>query len=110
MDNASIKAIVAELGPLLIGHAPGKIFQLGPLSLAIDFRLRDGYLFISVEPGLPRLYLIKRRVRDLEKQSIAPAQFALALRKELAGATLNELEKDSADRVIRFRFAGRAEP
>jgi len=109
MDEEAIKEIVAELGPLLIGRAPGKIFQLGPLSLAIDFRLRDGYLFISAEPGLPRLYLIKRRVRDLEKQSIPLTQFALALRKELAGATLRELEKDSAERVVRFRFTGKDE-
>ncbi|HVS82410.1 MAG TPA: NFACT family protein [Pyrinomonadaceae bacterium] len=105
MDDESIKAIVAEIEPLLVGRAPGKLFQLGPLSLAIDFRLRDGYLFISAEPGLPRLHLIKRRVRDLEKQSIPSTQFALALRKELAGATLRALKKDSADRVVRFRFA-----
>ena len=109
MDNESIKAIVAEIEPLLIGRAPGKIFQLGPLALVIDFRLRDGYLFLSTEPGLPRLHLIKRRVRDLEKQSIPPTQFALALRKELAGATLSAIEKDTADRVVRFRFAGRDE-
>jgi predicted ribosome quality control (RQC) complex YloA/Tae2 family protein len=109
MDDESIKAIVAEIEPLLVGRAPGKIFQLGPLSLAIDFRLRDGYLFISAEPVGPRLYLIKRRVRDLEKQSIPLTQFALALRKELAGATLRALEKDSADRVIRFRLACRDE-
>src|SRR5712692_2594008 len=82
MDDQTIKAIVAEIEPLLIGRAPGRLFQLGPLSLAIDFRLRDGYLFLSAEPGLPRLYLIKRRVRDLEKQSIPLTQFALALRKE----------------------------
>src|SRR6202521_4005864 len=109
MDDESIKEIVAEIEPLLAGGAPGKIFQLGPLALAIDFRLRDGYLFISAEPGLPRLYLIKRRVRDLEKQSIPLTQFALTLRKELAGATLRALEKDSADRVLRFRFAGKDE-
>jgi predicted ribosome quality control (RQC) complex YloA/Tae2 family protein len=109
MDDESIKAIVNEIEPLLIGRAPGKIFQLGPLSLVIDFRLRDGYLFFSAEPVGPRLYLIKRRVRDLEKQSILLTQFALALRKELAGATLHALEKDSADRVVRFQFAGRDE-
>jgi predicted ribosome quality control (RQC) complex YloA/Tae2 family protein len=109
MDDVSIKEIVAEIEPLLIGRAQGKIFQLGPLSLAIDFRLRDGYLFISAEPVGPRLYLIKRRVRDLEKQSIPLTQFALVLRKELAGATLRALEKDSTDRVVRFRFAGRDE-
>ncbi|PYS82679.1 MAG: hypothetical protein DMF70_07735, partial [Acidobacteria bacterium] len=51
----------------------------------------------------------KRRVRNLEKQSIPLTQFALALRKELAGATLSAIEKASADRVVRFRFAGRDE-
>jgi predicted ribosome quality control (RQC) complex YloA/Tae2 family protein len=109
MDDESIKAIVAEIEPLLIGRSPGKIFQLGPLSLAIDFRLRDGYLLLSAEPVGPRLYLIKRRVRDLEKQSIPLTQFALTLKKELAGATLRALEKDSADRVVRFRFTCRDE-
>src|SRR5713226_990291 len=109
MDAEAIGTIVTEIEALLTDRAPGKIFQLGPFSLAIDFRLRDGYLFISAEPGLPRLYLIKRRVRDLEKQSIPPTQFALALKKELAGATLRALEKDSADRVVCFRFAGKDE-
>jgi predicted ribosome quality control (RQC) complex YloA/Tae2 family protein len=109
MDDESIKVIVAEIEPLVIGRAPGKIFQLGPLSLAIDFRLRDGYLFLSAEPVGPRLYLIKRRVRDLEKQSIPLIQFALTLRKELSNTTLRALEKDSADRIVRFRFAGKDE-
>jgi len=110
MDDESIKAIVAEIAPLLLGRAPGKIFQLGPLSLAIDFRQREhGYLLISAEPGLPRLHLIKRRVRDLEKQSTPPNQFALTLRKELSNTTLRSVEKDAGDRVVRFRFAGRDE-
>lgn len=109
MDDESIKAIVAEMTPLLTGRAPGKIFQLNPLSLAIDFRLRDGYLFISVEPGMPRLYLIKRRVRDLEKQSTASNQFALTLRKELSGTELQSIEKDAGDRIVRFGFVGNDE-
>jgi predicted ribosome quality control (RQC) complex YloA/Tae2 family protein len=109
MEDGSIKAIVAEIAPLLIGRAPGKIFQLDQLSLTIDFRIRDGYVFISVEPGLPRLYLIKRRVRDLEKQSIPLTQFALTVRKELANTTLKSLENDFEDRVVRFRFAGKDE-
>lgn len=106
MDSQTIKELVAEIAPLLTGLAPGKIFQLGPLSLAIDFRLRDGYLFLSVEPGLPRIHLIKRRVRDLEKQSIPSSQFALTLRKELSGTFLRAVEKDPEDRIARFRFAG----
>lgn len=107
MDDLSIQAIISELEPLLIGRSPGKIFQLGPASLAIDFGLRDfGYLFISVEPAEPRLYLIKRKVRDLEKQSISPTPFALALRKELSGTQIDSFAKDTDDRIVRVGFAG----
>jgi predicted ribosome quality control (RQC) complex YloA/Tae2 family protein len=110
MDDASLEEIVKEIAPLLIGRAAGKIFQLGPASLAIDFGVRDrGYLFISVDPAQPRLYLIKRRVRDLEKQVTPPTPFALTLRKELSGTQLDSLVKDAGDRIIRFLFSGRDE-
>jgi predicted ribosome quality control (RQC) complex YloA/Tae2 family protein len=107
MDDESIKLIVDEITPLLTGRAPGKIFQFSPTSLAIDFGLRDaGYLFISVEPAAPRLHLIKRRVRDLEKQSSPLTTFALGLRKELSNTRIASVEKESNDRVVWFAFAG----
>jgi predicted ribosome quality control (RQC) complex YloA/Tae2 family protein len=96
MDDQSIREIVDEIRPLLIHRAPGKIFQLGPASLAIDFRLREpAFLFVSAEPSTPRLYLIRRRIRDLEKQSTPPTPFSLTLRKELADTQLNAIEKDA---------------
>ena len=107
MDDQAINEIVAEITPLMIGRAPGKIFQLTPLSLVIDFRLRDhGDLFVSVEPAQPRMYLIKRRVRDLEKQSVPLTQFAQGLRKELSNTTLRAIEKDPNDRIVSFHFSG----
>lgn len=107
MDDESISLIVAETAPLLTGRAPGKIFQLGPRSLAIDFGLQDaGYLFISVEPAAPRLYLIKRRVRDLEKQSSLLTSFGLGMRKELSGTRLVTVEKEPGDRIVWFALAG----
>jgi predicted ribosome quality control (RQC) complex YloA/Tae2 family protein len=107
MDDQAIKEIVAEIEPLMIGRAPGKIFQLSPLSLVIDFRLRDhGDLFISVEPAQPRMYLVRRRVRDLEKQSIPSTPFAQVLRKELSNTTVRSLEKDPTDRIVYFYFSG----
>ena len=110
MDDQSISAVTTEIEPLLVGHAPGKIFQLGPLSMAIDFRLRDqDYLFVSIEPAQPRLYLVKRRTRDLEKQSVTLSQFALTLRKELSNTTVRSVKKDGEDRVVRFAFAGQDE-
>src|SRR5580765_3069636 len=110
MDDASIQEIVAEITPLLVGRAPGKIFQLGPNSLALDFGLRaEGYLFISVEPASPRLYLIKRRVRDLEKKSRPLGQFGLVLRKTLENTRLISITKDASDRVVRLDFQGQDE-
>jgi predicted ribosome quality control (RQC) complex YloA/Tae2 family protein len=107
MDDQAIQQIVEEIRPLMFGRAPGKIFQLSPLSLVIDFRLRDhGDLFISVEPAQPRMYLIKRRVRDLEKQSVPLTQFGQSLRKELSGTSLRSIEKDPEDRIVWFYFAG----
>lgn len=107
MDDATIAAVVAEITAPLVSRAPGKMFQLNPQSLAIDFGLRsEGYLFVSVEPAHPRLYFIKRRVRDLEKQSITLSQFGLTLRKELSQMTVSEVEKDPADRIVWFKFRG----
>ncbi|HEY3105153.1 MAG TPA: NFACT RNA binding domain-containing protein [Pyrinomonadaceae bacterium] len=107
MDDATISEVVSEITPLLVGRGPGKIFQLTPQSLAIDFGLRaHGYLFISVEPAQARLYLIKRRVRDLEKQSGPLNQFGLSLRKELSRTRLSSVQKQSADRVVWFKFEG----
>jgi predicted ribosome quality control (RQC) complex YloA/Tae2 family protein len=109
MNDETIQAIVEEIAPLLVGRMMGKVFQLSRTALAIDFRLSDGrYLFLSVDPGLaPRLYLIERRVRDLEKESLQPSSFVLALRKHLSGAELRSLSKDDGDRIVRLSFRGR---
>jgi predicted ribosome quality control (RQC) complex YloA/Tae2 family protein len=106
VNDQTIKAIVGELAPALVGHSFGKVFQLSRLSLAIDFRTGDGrYLFLSVEPQAgPRLYLIERKVRELEKQSLPPASFVMTLYKRLSGARLLSLTKDEVDRVVRFSF------
>ena len=86
----------------------GPVFQLSRASLAADFRTGDGrYLFIAAEPGDPRLYMLARPVRELEKASEHPSAFLLALRKHLGGAVLRDLTKDDGDRVVRFSFAAR---
>lgn len=107
MNNQLIREIVAEIAPELVGRAWGKVWQLGRARLAVDFRRREGrYLFLSVEPQQPRLYLLETPVRALEKESLAPANFALALRKHLGGARLLSVTKDAQDRIVRFAFAG----
>ncbi|HYP01439.1 MAG TPA: NFACT family protein, partial [Pyrinomonadaceae bacterium] len=106
MNDQLIADIVAELAPVLEGRMMGKVWQLSRVALAFDLRLSDGrYLFVSVEPAAPRLYTIARSVRELEKQSLPPSNFVLALRKHLGGARLLEVKKDEGERVVRFSFA-----
>ena len=106
MNEKLIEEVVAEIRPALAGRRWGKLFQLSGASLAVDFRAGGGhYLLLSVEPNQPRLHLISRTVRELEKASHAPTPFALVLRKHLGGATLKSLSKDEGERVVRFRLA-----
>ena len=105
MDDQTIKGVVEELAPVLIGRPMGKVFQLSRATLAIDFRLSDSrYLFISVEPNQPRIYLIERTVREMEKGSLTPSPFVFVLRKHLSRAILQAITKDEGDRIVRLSF------
>ena len=104
MDQALIKSVVDELRTALTGRYCGKIYQLGPLSFAIDFGLRGEFLFISVDPSNPRFYLIRRRTKDLEKQSVALNAFGQMMRSKLSGAHVVDVSKDPLDRIVRLTF------
>jgi predicted ribosome quality control (RQC) complex YloA/Tae2 family protein len=105
MQPQTIQEIVEELKASLSDHFVGRVFQMSPFSLAIDFGVRNaGYLFVSAEPAQPRLYLIKRTGRELEKQSVPLSHFAQALRARLGGGRLVAITKDENERVIRLRF------
>ncbi|HKP45292.1 MAG TPA: NFACT RNA binding domain-containing protein [Pyrinomonadaceae bacterium] len=107
MNDATLNTIVAELQDVLCGRFLGRIFQLSPTSLALDFQLRQkAFLYLSVEPASPRLYLITRTMRELEQQSLPPAPFVQAMRAALHGATLSPIVKDQSERVVRFKFIG----
>ena len=104
MQNAVIQRVVEELRPSLKGRFFGKIFQLAPRAFAFDFGLRGEYLFISVDPASPRLYLIKRRLKELEKQSFPLAPFAQMMRSKLSGGHVTNISKDPLDRIVRLTF------
>lgn len=106
VDDKTLQAVVDEIAPILRNRSLGKIFQIGKLQFVIDFRPGDGrYLFLNFEAqSVPRLYLVRRRVRDLEKQSEHTGNFALFARKQLADAGLVKIAKDANDRIVRFQF------
>jgi predicted ribosome quality control (RQC) complex YloA/Tae2 family protein len=105
MHEQLIAEIVEEIAPQIAGRALGKVWQLGRAALAFDFRLGDGrFLLVSCDPARPRLYIVERRARDLERQADAPSQFLLALRRRAGGAAVRAVTKDAGERVVRFAF------
>ncbi len=110
MNDKTLQKVCAELETALAGRKFGKIFSLSRFQIAIDFRLHDSrYLFISIEPTNPRIYLIKRRLRDLEKQTKTSSAFLLLLRKHLSNAVLLNVEKLEDERIVRFELAAQNE-
>jgi predicted ribosome quality control (RQC) complex YloA/Tae2 family protein len=110
MHEQTIQDVVEEIAPALLGRTMGKIFQLSRAALAFDFRTHDNrYLFLNLDPADPRMYMIERRVRDLEKQAMPLSQFGLVLRKQLSGAELLAISKDEHERIVRFSFAAQDE-
>ncbi len=103
MNLTAITAVCDELRSVLVGRRFGKIFQLSKSEIAVDFHL-PRYLFISLAPVGPGAYLIKRRLRDLEKTSGNPSNFSLQLRKALSGAEMTAVEQAPGERVLIFSF------
>ena len=104
MHDELIRRVVEELRTSLSGRFLGKIYQLAPLSFAFDFGLRGSFLFVSAEPSSPRLYLIERRGRDLQKASVPLMHFGQLLRAKTNGAAVVAVDKDPLDRVVRLTF------
>lgn len=104
MHQELIQQVVAEVRQRITGRFLGKIFQLTPLTLVIDFGHRGTLLLISGDPASPRFYFTERRVRDLEKQSIPLSHFGTLVRTQLGGGELVDIVKDPAERVVRLTF------
>lgn len=107
MNLATLEAILPELQAALIGRRCGKVFPLSRHSIAIDLRLDDSrYLFINIEPANPCIYLIRRRMRDLEKQSLNSPVFVMQMKRHLAGLEVMNIEMLPDERVVCFELAG----
>jgi predicted ribosome quality control (RQC) complex YloA/Tae2 family protein len=105
VDLATVTAIRDELEAELKGRRFGKIVPLSKTDIAIDFRLADSrYLFISIEPGNPRAYLIRRKLREMEKIASSPTPFLLGLKKRLSGAEMRSVTQIPDERVLFFEF------
>lgn len=105
MNDLTISAVRGQLEAELMGRTMGKIFQLSRTRIAVDFRPGGGrFLFICADPGSPRAYLVRRKLRELEKRSGTPLPFSLVLRKRLSGGVVTGVEKVEAERILKILF------
>ena len=110
MNEITLKKISAELQTELTGQKFGKIYLLSRFRFVIDFRLPDSkYLYISIEPTAPRIHLIKRGFKELEKRTKNETSFALLLRTRIGNSVLQNLEKFEDERIVQFEFLARNE-
>ena len=110
MNFATLEKIRDEIAAAVIGRRFGKAFPLSRNEIAVDLRLPDSrYLFISVDPSDPRIYLIRRRMRDLEKASSNPSPFNLLLKKHLSGTEIKGVKSIDGERVLILDLAGESE-
>jgi predicted ribosome quality control (RQC) complex YloA/Tae2 family protein len=110
MDELTLETIAGEAQAALAGGIWGRVWQTGRAAFFCEIRKEGApFLFLCADPAAPRLYPAPRRVRDVERNMLAPQGFALTLRRRLAGLTLVAVTKDAGERVVRLAFTGRDE-
>ncbi len=105
VTETEIEQLRTEIADELAGLRFGKVFQIDPMSLAIDFFPHSGrYLFISFGPRLGATYLIRRRLKDLERAAVHQTPFAIDLKKLLFGMEFVGVSRIAGSKAIRFDF------
>jgi predicted ribosome quality control (RQC) complex YloA/Tae2 family protein len=111
VNSKTLEIITKELSAELTGRRFGKVFQLGRRN-EFAFDLRPGgsrYLYIDLRPGDPGVYLISRRLKDLERSSGNLYPFSLTLRKQLSGAEVVSVRKFPGERVLELELTAEDE-
>jgi predicted ribosome quality control (RQC) complex YloA/Tae2 family protein len=105
MTETELTQIGREIAEAMIGIRVGKIFPLGPGAIAIDFFPHEGrYLYISFARGNGITYLIRRRLKDLERSSTHASPFVIELRKICFGMELKSVYVDPDGLAIRLEL------
>lgn len=110
MNAETLDRIVEEIGRELTGRRVGKVFQLSAFELGVDLRSSGTrFLYLNFSPGSPRLYLIRRKLRELERRSVNPTPFLASMRKHLSDAEVRSISRVQNERVIRIGLTGTGE-
>lgn len=89
MTEAETKQIAGEIEEAMLGRKFGKIFPLSERSFAVDFYPHSGnYLFIDSTAKSGSVFLIVRKLKELERSKVHSGAFIIHLRKVLTGREL----------------------
>ncbi len=106
MNLSTLSKLLPELKRAIVGRRFGKVLRLSRFEFVFDLRFDDArYLFVSIEPASPRIYLIRRRFRDLEKLGGNPSPFVLTLKRRLTNAEVAALVQVEGERVLLIEIA-----
>lgn len=102
LDAVSLKAIVKELSPLVIGGVIQKISQLTRLDVVMQVR-KPGVthkLIFCLEQDNAGLGLTEAKLPPAE----APTSFVMLLRKYLQGKKIDAIEQNGLEKIIKFKI------
>ena len=102
LDAVSLKAIVKELSPLVIGGVIQKISQLTRLDVVMQVR-KPGVthkLIFRLEQDNAGLGLTEAKLPPAE----APTGFVMLLRKYLQGKKIDVIEQNGLEKIIKFKI------
>ena len=101
MNDIELEQIRTEIESAFAGLRFGRVFPLSRHSMAVGFYPPNGaYLFIDCDPRVRQIYLIRRRLKDLERASTHATPFVIQLRRLLSGRKLLSVEKNPNERVL----------
>lgn len=101
LDAVSLKAVVKELSPLIMGGVIQKISQITRLDVVMQVR-KPGIthkLIFRLEQDNAGLGLTEAKLPPAE----APTSFVMLLRKYLQGKKIDSLEQNGLEKIVKFK-------
>ena len=95
MTEAEINQIAREIEEAMLGRTFGAVFPLSSTSLAIDFQPHAGsYLFVDFATLTRAVFLIVRKLKELERSFAHASPIVITIRKLLSGRELTDVRSD----------------
>ncbi|MBS1953519.1 MAG: NFACT family protein [Cyanobacteria bacterium SZAS-4] len=109
-DALTMRAVLSEAKPLLIGRKVDKIYQVARDEVVFSMRAKAGMtnLLLSAQSAYGRVCLIRQTQApnaDRSKSNQNQSQFLLVLRRHLTSATLVGIEQPTGERTVDLIFS-----